>query len=163
LPAPSRWDEIRIAHNAAVVAGDEPLRARLFARLVDSLDRNAHCTEPGGTQRLGIRLDSTVSDELSVYFLAAGPQPPLSEFVVTGVEERAPRWSWLRADPESRVVGMPFGAPPMTWRAGFVYASTSEILARPGTERLVGRWEGPIDADRGDCSESRSLTVLSVH
>ena len=158
---PHTPEELRIAHNVAVAQGDAVGAARLREGLSRTLDGGPACVEPDGARLLGARLSHDAGAMLTVYFLAARPLTALARFGIEGTEIRAPRGSWVRADPQDRVVGTPFATPPMRWRPGFIYALAAEVLPRPGTERFVGRWTGRTPSSLGDCAPPRTLATLS--
>ena len=141
-PAPSveprTADQIRIAHNIAVHDGDHARADVLRALLLAGADGGPATTYDDGTKLLGVRFDRGASDVLTVYFESAAPVR--KRFVVRSRVEARPAGSLVRADPLEWEVGLPPSLPPEMWRPGYLYASVTEILKRPGRERFVGSW-----------------------
>jgi hypothetical protein len=143
-PAPTAqaetFEQKRIAHNVAVVAGDNALAARLRQELEGELDRTAATRYPDGSELIGTRVTKGVVEKLGVYFLASGPIDPDALFQITSEVERDAKWSLVKAPERIRSVGMPFDMPTPLWKEGMIYCSMSEIRPRPGFERYTGLW-----------------------
>jgi hypothetical protein len=134
-------EQLRVAHNIAVAAGDAVRAAELEKRLLGALGKPESARLPEGHILLGSHLSAGVAPTLTVMIKAAGPAPHGGAFMIESLVERAPEWSWLPAARRARAVGMPFALPATLWKPGFVYSSLSEIRARPGKERFYGYWQ----------------------
>lgn len=142
---PRTLEELRIAHNLALAGGDTARASRLRARLFSGADRRSARALDASVAFLGLRYESGSSDLLTLYFEARAPLEYDAEFTVTSRVEVAPSLSLTPRDVLAWNVGMPFDLPTSLWRPGFVYASVSELVNRPGRERYTGHWRGARD------------------
>lgn len=140
--APVGAEALRIAHNAAVASGDAALAKRRRNELFVGLDRKSAREYSLGVRLLGVRYERGASDVLSVYFEASDPLAGDPGFVITSSVEAAPSYSLVPPDELVWNVGMPFSIPTSLWRPGFIYASVTELMRRPGRERYVGSFQG---------------------
>jgi hypothetical protein len=155
-------EELRIAHNMAVASGDTALAQRLQAKLLAAVDRRAATAYDDGTKLLGALFVPGVAPELVVYFLSAGPSTADQAFDIYSEVVQPERWSLVPADPTVKAVGLNVPFSTTLWKAGFIYASTSEIRRRPGRERFFGYWTSHDELDVPDMSiaEARKSTLL---
>ncbi len=142
--APDGLEHLRIAHNAAVAAGDRPLADVYQAELVRELDAGTATKFTGGVTLLGTRYASGVAPTLASYFAAEGPADADYVFAIASAVERRRILSLVPADDRVRQMGTPFSCPARLWRPGFIYATRSEISHRQGLERFVGSFVGPL-------------------
>jgi hypothetical protein len=140
---PTTLDEIRIAHNVAVESGDEARADRYAAALTAQIARSVATKFSDGTMLLGERYVRGVAPVLEVYFQAAGPAEYEYQFDLESVVQRRPLLSLLAADDRVRTLGRPMFPAPKDWKAGFIYASRTEIRKRPGQEIFVGFLTAP--------------------
>jgi 4-amino-4-deoxy-L-arabinose transferase-like glycosyltransferase len=138
---PTTLDELRIAHNAALVSGDSARQNALFAQIGSQL-ASPHATLAGGTELLGTVYHEGAEDRLTVVVRAAGPLPPGTGFSVRAVVTEGAWLSTTMADPTPREVALPFAVAPERWRAGFLYANVIPIRKRPGTEVFSAAFTG---------------------
>ena len=132
---PANLEQIRVAHNVAVSRGDRVGAEHWLAQLLAGCDASHSRTFADGDVLLGSRLERGASLVLDVYFRASGPDPDEPELAMRSVLEAAPRSSLVPRDDASAEVGMPFVIPASRWKAGYVYASLTEIIRRIGHER----------------------------
>lgn len=156
---PRTFEELRIGHNQALARGDRGLAARLKARLLRGVDTSSGTTYQDGTRLLGVRLTSGASEILTVYFEARGPVE--QRFSIQSLLEEGPRLSFSSSDPIAIEVGAPPWIAPSAWKAGFLYQSSTELMRRAGTERLIGSFNrtGP-DPPLSTREGARSVTLL---
>ena len=136
---------LRIAHNMAIASGDESRAAQLRQQLEARLHPIACGRPAAGLTLLGYEWLPSVAPRLRVYVLAAGPTPHPWQAHVTSRVLRRP-WSTVSPPHAIRQVGMPFPLPSTLFRAGFIYASESEIREQPGIERYRVQLVGPDGA-----------------
>jgi hypothetical protein len=141
--APATPEELRIAHNVAVAAGDSDRADALEAQLVSRLQVYAATKFTDGTRLLGVRFLPGVDPFIEVYFEAAGPTADEDQFDIESYVQRRPIVSLLLADEKVRTVGRPLVPPPKLWKRGFVYVDRTEIRKRPGRETYVGFFTAP--------------------
>ncbi|MBV9946023.1 MAG: glycosyltransferase family 39 protein [Myxococcales bacterium] len=139
---PRCLDQVRIAHDVAVAAGDGALADRYEAELRAQLDAGVATTFSDGTRLLGQVYRSGVAPTLTLYFKASGPARDDFPFEIASMVEEAPRFSLVPRDDRSRQVPAPFLLPMRLWKKDFIYTAESEIRKRPGRERFVGYFGG---------------------
>ncbi len=163
-PPPATLDDLRIAHNAALVTGDDARAEDLQTQLVTRIDSRAATKYTDGTLLLGERYTRGVAPTLDVFFQAAGPAPADDQqFDIQGIVERAPFGSLVEGDAKTKAAGMPFAIPPRLWKAGYIYVDHTEIRHRPGRERFVGFFVGGTDANRPKPVDgSRDVPLLTL-
>lgn len=160
---PSNFEQRRIAHNAAIAAGDVALADRLRRELEQELDRSAASELGDGVRLLGTRMEPGVGGQFSVYFLAQGPVAPEAMFNIAAEVTATRRWTLIGKPTRVRATGMPFEMPTPLWKAGMIYRSMSEIRPRPGTEKHVGSWVSHRSSPRYPVKPSAGeLTVLTT-
>jgi hypothetical protein len=163
-PAPATLDDLRIAHNAALATGDAARAAALQAQLVTQIDSREATKYTDGTLLLGEFYTPGVAPVLDVYFQAAGAaQADDQQFDIQSIVERAPVASLVEADTRPKATGMPLVIPPHLWKAGYIYASHTEIRHRPGRERFMGFFTGGADNSRPKPVDgSRDVPLLTL-
>ncbi len=147
-PAPSAppagFEQLRVAHNIAVAGGDSAGAERWLAQLLSGADRAHAQTFADGNALLGTQLEHGASLVFSVYFQAAAPDPDEPYLVMHSLLDSAPPTSLVARDAALAEVGMPFVIPASRWKAGYVYASETEVIRRIGSER----WYAELHAAR---------------
>jgi hypothetical protein len=159
---PQTLEEIRVAHNVALAAGDPARAADLQKQLVGQLEATtAKFTD--GTLLLGQRFTRGVAPVLDLYFEASGPAAADDiQFDIKSVIERAPVVSLVGPDDKVKAVGMPLVTPPRLWKAGFIYADHTEIRHRPGREVYTGFFIGGSDQNRPRPVDGGDLVLLTL-
>lgn len=159
---PGTLDELRIAHNVAMVRKDPKAADDYTAKLLASLDTSAAKTYPDGTRLLGTRFLRGVDPVLELYFQAGRPLADGYLFEVTSRVLARPRLSLVPADDRTKAYGVPFVIAPSLWQAGFIYVDRVEIRGRPGREDFSGQFE---ELHLGDSHAAPTLPygVDSVH
>jgi len=136
--APSTREQLRIAHNLALRAGDRAKAQGLRERLLAGADRTVATEYEDGTRLLAVRFEHGASDVLTLYFDSPGPDD--QRFVVRSFVDAAPAGSLIpKDDLEWHVSPPPFIAR-ASWRPEAIYALSFELLRRPGRERYLGQW-----------------------
>ncbi|MEJ7729114.1 MAG: glycosyltransferase family 39 protein [Polyangiaceae bacterium] len=154
--APATLSERRIAHNAALAAGDAPRAAALLAEIEAELRPLAH-RFASGPEVVGTRWEPGAADVLTLVLRAPGPMRAGQELGVSSrVVARAP-FSTTMADPVVREVGMPLAISPRRWRPGFLYEDRVVVRRRPGSEVFSAWW-----ADRGARGRRQEVEVLRL-
>jgi hypothetical protein len=142
-PVPTRDDDLRIAHNAALARGDAAGAAAARAALTQRFNLPVRARYEGGTELIGGVVHRTGQRALTLYFVAGKLQTD-ARFGVHAKVQARPRFSTLPADPADLEI---YGAPawPTTlWRPGHIYSIRIVYRRRPGPERYTGAWvNGP--------------------
>jgi hypothetical protein len=138
-PTPTTTEQVRVAHNAAVAAGDKVGATRWRAELDKRLDVRVTAKFDDDTLLLGAHHNRGAEHSLTVYFLA-GPKGTKggAKFVVYAQVTKRSFLSTLAEDHDRIEVDMPFAVPTELWRPGHVYSMKFTYRHRPGTERLFG-------------------------
>jgi 4-amino-4-deoxy-L-arabinose transferase-like glycosyltransferase len=147
--SPITPNELRVAHNVALAAGDQGRADSYEEKLVEQLLIYPAVTFTDGTRLLGERFLRGAERTLEVYFSAAGPTTDDVEFEIQSSVQKRPLFSLVAADDKVRVLGQPPAIPPKLWRRGFIYVSRSQIDARSGREAFVGSFVSAVGPDRG--------------
>jgi hypothetical protein len=141
--APRTTEDLRIAHNAALAAGDDERARDLQQRLVDRIRVSVAVPFNDGTQLLGEELIPGAAPVLALYFKAVGPARGEIQFRIDSQVVSRPAFSLVGADPATRQVNEPFPLPAKAWKRGYIYSLRNEIRQRPGAERFTGYFESP--------------------
>ena len=155
------FESLRILHNVALDQGDAAGAERLRNELMTGVDRSVGRRYSLGVELLGVRLERGASTLLTVYFTTSAQLPTDVEYKITSHVEAPPAYSLVPMDKLPWDVGMPFAMPTQLWRPGFIYASVTELVRRPGRERYDGTFRGtmaPVLAS--DADTDRPLLVL---
>jgi 4-amino-4-deoxy-L-arabinose transferase-like glycosyltransferase len=137
--APATFEQLRIAHNAAVTAGEQATANRLEKQLVAGLELPVKATWNNGTTLLGAHHHRGAQRSLTLLF-RAGSFPGRAKFSVTAKVLRRRRLSTLALD-SAAIETAPSPSPATDlWRAGHLYAVRVPYRKRPGTERYEGRF-----------------------
>jgi hypothetical protein len=161
LPART-LEQRRVRHNIAVSQGDHALADRLLAELVRDLEKSSRTRYTDGTRLLGTELRRGTVNKLAVFFANSEAKSSELDFRIVSVVEQKMTLSLVPLDDKERVVGMPFELSTTLWKPGYVYASETEIRARPGVERYYGYWYGGASAPLPDNGTARVL-LLTTH
>ncbi len=154
---PRNFEELRVAHNIAIAAGDAARAQHWLSRLLSGCDRRHAQPFDDGNTLLGTRLERGASLVFSVYLQASGPDPLEPQLLLHSRVEAAPRFSLVARDETLADVGMPFAIPASRWKRGFVYASVTEIIRRLGDEHWDAAFR-PAGAGR-DVAEREILRL----
>ena len=130
---PVTLDQKRIAHNAAVAAGDSARAAALLAEIEHDL-APVHAAFDDGTEIVGTTFHEGAENLLTIFVKAGGPTTGDVQLAVKSKVTAKAAWSTTMADPLDRDVGIPLAIPPQRWKKGFLYTDPVAIRKRPGTE-----------------------------
>jgi hypothetical protein len=140
LPStPTTSEQLGIAHNAALDAGDGAAAARWRAALEARLNIKKMTKYDDGTVLLGAIHHRGAEHALSLYFLVGprGLQGACGFEVYAKVEKRA-FLSTLPLDPTVITLALSPEVPMDMWRPGNIYSERFTYRKRPGTERFYG-------------------------
>ena len=142
--SPATPEQIRVAHNVAVVAANPAEVARWRGALAARLNVKRTATFDDGTTLLGAIRGKGAERSLTLYFLA-GPHgiAAHAKFAVSAQVIAAPRVSTLPLDPVVIEVDQPPSIPTDLWRPGHIYSIKLTYRKRPGTERFFGKFVSP--------------------
>ena len=160
--SPATLDEIRIAHNLAVITGDRARAAELRARIDAALTKNG-VEFTDGLRMVGTRLVGGVQPRLEAWFEARGAVSHDAAFAVRGVVEQKRRLSMVPVDAIERDVADAMPMSPKLWKEGCLYRQTSVLRQRIGTERFFAYWvpkEGGVAPRRQDGAPTTDLVTL---
>ena len=142
--APVTPEQIRVAHNIAVAAGDQQAAARLRGELVRRFRITATAKFDDGSELIGGVHGTGAERSMTLYFIASPKaMTPGLKFLVSAKVLAAPRLSTLPLDPEIIEVGQPFTVPSELWRPGHIYSMKFTYRKRPGQERFSGNFVAP--------------------
>ena len=136
---PTTPEQLAIAHNAALEAGDAAAAARWRAALEAHLDLKKMTKYDDGTVLLGAVHHRGAEHYLSLYFVA-GPHglPGAARFEVWATIKKRAFLSTLPLDPAIIEVAVPPEVPMDLWRPGHIYSERFAYRHRPGTEIFYG-------------------------
>jgi hypothetical protein len=135
---PKTLNEMRIAHNVAVEAGDTSRAEALREKIEAQIDRRTTVPFNDGTWLIGVRIAQGVEPRLEQWFLAGGPTPGDTQFSIHSLVEAPEPWSLVPQDSVERDMGFP---PPISthlWKKGWIYFVETPMFHRIGTERYWG-------------------------
>jgi 4-amino-4-deoxy-L-arabinose transferase-like glycosyltransferase len=136
---PRTLDQLRIAHNAALAAGDGAAAERLLGALRGRFDLPVTASWKNGTVLLGGVHDRGAQRRITLFF-KAGTFAGRAKFSVTSKVQRRAFLSTLALDDTTIEIAQPPSPPTEVWRAGHVYAVKIPYFKRPGVERYTGRF-----------------------
>jgi hypothetical protein len=161
---PKDIDEARIAHNAAVLRGDEQSAEAWREKIEAQLDRTVTTKFDTGLQLIGVRRVDGVEPRIESWFVVAGAFAGDALFEVrSGVERRA-ALSLIPPDTIDRVMSGPESMPTKLWKTHCMYKTTAVLDHRIGVERYSGRWiprDGSAVPHRTDNRPDTVLTVMN--
>ena len=138
---PATLEQLRVAHNIAVTAGQAPEAARWRGQLQGQLNLKTTTKFTDGTELLGARLGTGAEHAITLYFLTGpGGIPARAKFLVRAEVVAPPRLSTLPRDPDVIEVDQPPSVPTDLWRPGQIYSIKLTYRKRPGTERFFGQF-----------------------
>lgn len=160
---PRTLDEIRIAHNVAVAAGDPAAAARWQQAIEQQLDRSVATGFTSGLQLLGERHIDGVQPRIETWFAWSG-EPPLGEvmFGVRSTIEARATFSLVPPDPVDRDMAPPPRVPTKLWRPGFIYSTQFVLNHRIGRERYWAAWRARDGGPAPRRLDGRPQTTLAV-
>jgi hypothetical protein len=139
--APKTREQIRIAHNIAVAAGDTAAAARQWTELERDLVRVPAAEFSEGISLLGFHRVKGTQPRIVLLLRATRTLPSDATFTVRAVVEGR-RWlSLIPPDTAVRQVSVPAGLSSRLHRPGFLYSHTVVLRQRIGVERFWGSFE----------------------
>lgn len=130
---PHGLDQLRIAHNAALLSGDTGQAARLRAAVEAQLEPIGARFDDGSVL-VGKRWTPGARSLLTLIVEAAGSSRDDVQLTCRSKVLAPAPLSTTMADPTDREVGLPIAIAPQRWIKGFLYAAPIGIRKRPGTE-----------------------------
>jgi hypothetical protein len=143
---PVTLNDLRVAHNVAVAAGNKVQAAALRQKLGSRLNVNLKASFDNGTQLIGAYRHRGAQRSLTLLFLA-GSFKTAAKFSVTATVVKAPRFSMLPLDPAIVDIATNPPVPTDLWKAGHIYQVKVVYRKRPGTERLTGAFTNTSRTD----------------
>jgi hypothetical protein len=137
---PVTLDQMRIAHNVAVLRGDEAAAGRWQAALEARLDRTVATRYDSGLKLLGVRLLGGVEPRVETWFEVGKPFTGDDYFAVKSSIERRATLSLIPPDTTDRELGWPEPLPVRSWKPRCIYVTTTVLNHRIGVEHYTGRW-----------------------
>ncbi len=139
--APVTAEQVRIAHNAAVVNSDAAAAARHRSALAKVLDAKPTAKFENGTELIGAVHGRRAERAMTLYFLT-GPKgmPANLKFSASAQVTKRMPLSTLPLDPAVIEVGLPPTIPTELWLPGHIYSVKFTYRHRPGRERLFGNF-----------------------
>jgi hypothetical protein len=144
---PTTPDQLRIAHNAALAAGDTAAAGRFRAELERGLDSRPTADFDDGTRLIGVANRRGAARALDIYFLTGSKPRGRLRFAVHAKVDKPPRWSTLAWDKDVIDVDQRPVVPTDLWQPGHIYVVRAPYRKRPGTERFYGAFAS-IDGTR---------------
>ncbi len=139
---PKDLGEIRIAHNAAVAAGDSARVQVLRAEIDAAIDGRGAADFERGLRLLGVRVGVGPERRLEVWFHASQDVDNDAELEVTSHVVRQDPWSFVPPDPTGRRMMEAPSLPTKLWKRGFVYVLSCPMLHRIGEEEYRASFRG---------------------
>jgi hypothetical protein len=136
---PRTLDEMRIAHNAAVFAGDAAAAARWRQRIEASLDRTEATRFDHGVNLLGVRMTGGVEPRVESWFECTDPMGDAMFNVRSTIVEKG-RFSLIPPDTVDREMARGPVIPTKLWKKGMIYETHAVLNHRIGVERYWGYW-----------------------
>jgi hypothetical protein len=159
---PSDLDEMRIAHNLAVLRGDAQNAEGWREKIDAQLDRTVTAKYDTGLQLVGVRVIGGVEPRVESWFLVGGPFAGDAMFEVRSSIERRATLSLIPADPVDRAMAWPDPLPTKLWKPGCIYKTTAILNHRIGVERYSGHWAPRDAAPVPHRTDNKPDTVLVV-
>jgi 4-amino-4-deoxy-L-arabinose transferase-like glycosyltransferase len=162
---PTTFNQLRIAHNAALATGDRAAAKRLLGELSAQLNLRVTAQWNDGTALLGARHHRGAQRSITLLFRAGESSfKGRARFSVTGrVIKRAPLSTLALDDGAIEIAPAPAPSTEL-WRPGHLYAIKIPYSKRPGTERYSGKFVAtdrhPIPARTDGSGE---VVLVTVH
>jgi hypothetical protein len=159
---PKTLDEVRIAHNAAIAAGDEAVAAKWRARIQAELDRGTATEFTSGVRLLGTQVTRGVQPKVVSWFQVANPVGDLGFSVRSRIEARDP-FSTIGPSATDREMADPPSLATKLWRPRFLYTTFAVANHRIGRERYWGSWgsrDGSPAPRRADGKPETTLATI---
>jgi len=147
---PATDDQLRIAHNVALAAGDAARAASLRATLSQRFNLPLRAAYSNGMELIGAVHARGAQRRITLYFVAGKFDHDAKLVVDSRVTAKA-FLSTLPIDPATLDLARSPIVPTTMWRPGEIYAIPVTYRRRPGTEVLTGKWSpGPARTDPHD-------------
>jgi 4-amino-4-deoxy-L-arabinose transferase-like glycosyltransferase len=138
---PRSLEDMRIAHNAAVAAGDPVTAQKWRARINAELDRSVAARFDHGLTLVGVRLAGSAKPVLESWFEVGDPPTGDGWFHVRSKIDERGRFSLIPVPTTEREMAWPTSLPTKLWRRGFLYHADTVMNHRIGRERYAGYWQ----------------------
>jgi hypothetical protein len=158
---PATLDQMRIAHNAAIVRGDRAAAEHWRERIDAQLDRSVTAKYDTGLQLVGVRLVRGVEPRIESWF-EVGKDPFAGDdlFAVRSDIEKKAFLSLIPVDATGREMAWPDSLPTKLWKPHCLYRTRADLNHRIGVERYTGHWLPRDGAPVPHRSDNRPDTVL---
>jgi len=140
VDVPKTREQIRIAHNVAVAAGDSARASDLRARLSEGMVRVA-ADFTQGLSLLGFFRIGGTEPRIALLLAAEHPLGFDVTFSVHGVVEKRKLLSLIPPESSVREVAVPAGISSKLYRSGFLYSHIVVLRQRIGVERFSGAFQ----------------------
>jgi hypothetical protein len=159
---PGTLDEMRIAHNIAVLHGDDATAEHWRERIEAQIDRTVTTKYDTGLALIGVRLVGGVEPRIEAWFETSKPFDGDDYFAVrSSVSGRAP-FSLIPPDTTDRDSAFPGSLPTKLWKPHCIYVATTVLNHRIGIEQYSGRWIPRDSAPFPHRTDNRPDTVLLI-
>lgn len=156
---PSTDDQLRIAHNIALAAGDTAGAAGLRAALAARFNLPLRARYGNGTELIGGVHARGAQRNITLTFVS-GKFDQDAKYVVNARVFVPPRLSTLPVDPAVLDLARNPTVPTSLWREGHLYPIRFTYRRRPGSEQLTGTWSpGP---PRTDDTHNRPVEIAKL-
>jgi hypothetical protein len=159
---PATLDQMRIAHNVAIVRDDAAAADRWRGKIESQLDRTAAAQYDSGLKLLGVRLLGGVEPRVEAWWEVGKPFTGDDYFAVKSSIERRATLSLIPPDTTDREVGWPEPLPAKSWKAHCIYSTTTILNHRIGVEQYVGRWVARGNNQVPHRTDNRPETLLAI-
>jgi 4-amino-4-deoxy-L-arabinose transferase-like glycosyltransferase len=135
---PTTLEQVRIAHNIAVAAGDSSRAAQLRNRLDSALAHDAATNFTQGISLLGLHMIKGAEPRTVLFFQSAQTPATDATFSVRAQVVARKPFSLIPPDPGVREAAIPNSLSTKLYRPGFIYSQTIVLHQRIGVEQFWG-------------------------
>lgn len=160
---PVTLQQVRIAHNMAVVRGDAGAADKWRGMIDEAIDRTVNASFVSFVRLIGVRRIGGVEPRVEMWWeVTSAPTGDLWFDVVSDV--LAPdKFSLIPAPTTERDMGRTPRLSTKLWKVGFIYSTQVVLNHRIGVEQYSGRWasrDGSPAPERADHKPDTQLLVL---
>jgi 4-amino-4-deoxy-L-arabinose transferase-like glycosyltransferase len=159
---PTTLDEMRIAHNLAIVRGDEVQAEHWREKVEAQLDRTVTVKYDTGLQLIGVRVLGGVEPRVEAWFEVATAFAGEDTFAVKSSIEKKSTLSLVPPDTADRDMSWPEPLSTKLWKARCIYVATTVLNHRIGVEHYSGRWVPRDGASFPHRVDNKPDTLLAI-